>query len=303
MENLMSPRPCIDTAIDLLRGGALVVFPTETVYGLGADATNPLAVRRIFAAKGRPTDHPVIVHLPDAGHLDEWAHAHPLAGPLANKFWPGPLTMVLQRKPQVLNEVTGGRETVGLRVPSHPVAQELLSAFGGGIAAPSANRFGKISATSAAHVRSDFPAGIHLLDGGDCTIGIESTIVDLSNDTPALLRLGAIHQADLETITGPLPMGKTPAPGTLRSHYSPHTALHLSNDPDGDARRFADQGLSVAVLHAAPPAVYAKQLYAKLRQLDQKGVDLLVAEWAEETGMGPAINDRLQRAAAPESED
>ncbi|MEK7737911.1 MAG: L-threonylcarbamoyladenylate synthase, partial [Pseudomonadota bacterium] len=195
-------------AVTLLRAGELVAFPTETVYGLGADAANPAAVAKIFAAKGRPADHPLIVHLPSAEALDAWAREVPeSARKLAAAFWPGPLTLILKRQPQVPDAVTGGQDTVGLRVPDHPLALALLKAFDGGrfrgIAAPSANRYGRISPTSAAHVRAELGAAVPLvLDGGDCQVGIESTIVDLSRGTPRLLRPGAIGAADIAHVLG-----------------------------------------------------------------------------------------------------
>jgi L-threonylcarbamoyladenylate synthase len=197
-------RPEIERAVALLRRGELVAFPTETVYGLGADAANPAAVARIFAAKGRPADHPLIVHLPAAEHLARWARDIPAeAEKLAAAFWPGPLTLILKRQPQVPNAVTGGQDTVGLRVPSHPLALELLRAFEGGIAAPSANRFGRISPTTAAHVREELGERVPLvLDGGACPVGIESTILDLSRGVPVLLRPGAIGPADIARVLG-----------------------------------------------------------------------------------------------------
>jgi L-threonylcarbamoyladenylate synthase len=290
----------LDHAADLLRQGELVAFPTETVYGLGAAADQPLAVRRIFAAKGRPVDHPVIVHLPDASHLERWAHLDGTpARALAAAFWPGPLTLVLRRTDRVLDEVTGGRPTVGLRVPHHPVAHALLQAVGGGVAAPSANRFGRVSPTTAAHVRAEFGDAVHVLDGGPCVVGVESTIVDLSGDAPALLRPGGVPTEALEALLGPLPIGTTVAPGTLPGHYAPHTALRLSAHPAADAARLRAQGRTVATLPAGDPAPHARRLYAELRRLDALGVDVLVAELAPEAGLGRAINDRLRRAAYP----
>jgi len=188
---VMLDKPMIDEAVKRIREGRLVAFPTETVYGLGADASNPLAVRQIFAVKGRPADHPLIVHLADASQLDAWAHTTPMADKLAHTFWPGPLTLVLKRRAGVLDEVTGGLDTIGIRVPNHPMAQALLSQSGCGIAAPSANRFGRVSPTRAAHVRTEFGDRVFILDGGDCQVGVVRTIVDLSG-APALLRPGGI---------------------------------------------------------------------------------------------------------------
>src|SRR4249919_832993 len=190
----------IARAAAILRAGGLVAFPTETVYGLGADASSPAALGRMFAAKGRPSDHPVIVHLQAGEDLTHWARNIPVvAQQLADHFWPGPLTLVLRRAAGVLDAVTGGQETVGLRTPSHPIAQRLLKAFGGGIAAPSANRFGRVSPTTAQHVRDELGDALDLiLDGGPCEVGIESTIVDLSTGTPVLLRPGRIGVAEIE---------------------------------------------------------------------------------------------------------
>ena len=192
----------IKAAVTILRAGGLVVFPTETVYGLGADAANAAAVRKIFAAKGRPADHPVIVHLASDRDLTRWASDIPPAvRQLAERFWPGPLTLVVRRAKSVSDEVTGGQDTIGLRVPSHPIAQALLNAFGGGIAAPSANRFGHISPTTVRHVREELGDRVDLiLDGGACEVGIESTIVDVSGGTPVLLRPGRVSEEEIEAV-------------------------------------------------------------------------------------------------------
>ena len=288
----------IAEAVALLTAGDLVAFPTETVYGLGADASNPLAVRRIFAAKGRPADHPLIVHLTSAALLPAWAVSTVAAEALAAAFWPGPLTLVLQRVSGVLDEITGGRETVGLRVPDHPVARALLAAFGGGIAAPSANRFGRVSPTTAEHVVAELGEETFVLDGGPCRVGLESTIVDLSGARPALLRPGGISREALEAVLGPVAVGgTTAAPGTLPAHYAPRTALRIADHAETEAERLRAEGLTVAVLAAAAPEDYARQLYAELRRLDALGVDLLVAERVPEAGIGAAVNDRLSRAA------
>lgn len=307
-----------------LRRGELVAFPTETVYGLGADASDAAAVRRSFAAKGRPAEHPVIVHLASAGRLHHWAApVPPEAYRLAQRFWPGPLTMILPRAAHVLDVVTGGQTTVGLRVPDHPIAHALLEAFGGGIAAPSANRFGRISPTRAEHVRAELGDAVALvLDGGPSRVGLESTIVDLSGSEPALLRPGFVGVADLEAVLGrPLriPAGDhqtgTRAPGTLASHYAPSTPLVLV-EPAGLFVAIAgllDAGQQVAVLarrpaaetHAgvmwrvAPPeaAAYGHQLYGTLRELDALGCDSIVVEAVPDTDDWLAVRDRLRRAA------
>lgn len=299
----MSDAPLdITAATRLLLAGELVAFPTETVYGLGARARDPLAVRRVFAQKGRPADHPLIVHLLDASWLARWARLDtPLARrapELAAAHWPGPLTLILPRAAGVPDEVTGGLETVGLRVPDHPLARALLAGVGGGIAAPSANRFGQVSPTTAAHVRAEFGDEVAILDGGPCGVGVESTILDLSGSAPALLRPGGIPLAALERRLGPIVRGgATRAPGTLAAHYAPRTALRLTDDIPAERDRLAAQGLRVATLPAGPPADHARRLYAELRRLDALGVDVLVAERARPGGLGEAINDRLQRAA------
>ncbi|HSB47907.1 MAG TPA: L-threonylcarbamoyladenylate synthase [Burkholderiales bacterium] len=315
----------LSRAVAVLRAGGLVAFPTETVYGLGADAGNPAAVRRIFEAKGRPAAHPVIVHLADAVQLANWAREVPEAARrLARKFWPGPLTVILRRASAVSDVVTGGQDTVAVRVPAHRLAQQLLARFGGGIAAPSANRHGRVSATTAEHVRREFGAAVDcVLDGGEARIGIESTIVDLSGGHPALLRPGWITAAEIEQALGmPLraPAENAPrAPGTLAAHYAPQTPLTLV-----EGRRLAElaatltrQGKAVAVLAlsegralrpglqwiAAPrePAGYAHELYSNLRTLDAARCDAILVEQPPQAPEWAAINDRLARAAAGSS--
>src|SRR5690349_18882777 len=214
----------IKEAVGILRAGGLVAFPTETVYGLGADASNPEAVKKIYAAKGRPRNHPLIVHLANAAQLRDWAADVPHAAErLAQRFWPGPLTLVVKRAAHVNELVTGGQDTIALRVPSHAIAQALLGRFGGGIAAPSANRYGRVSATTAEHVRAEFGTTVDcVLAGGECDVGIESTIVDVSGADPALLRPGSITSGDIEALLGrPLGAarpGSPRAPGTLPKH-------------------------------------------------------------------------------------
>jgi L-threonylcarbamoyladenylate synthase len=322
-------RPEIERAVALLRAGDLVAFPTETVYGLGADAANPAAVAKIFAAKGRPADHPLIVHLPDASHLARWAHEIPAdAEKLADAFWPGPLTLILKRQPQVPDAVTGGQDTVGLRVPNHPLALELLAAFEGGIAAPSANRFGRISPTTAAHVREELGDRVPLvLDGGACPVGIESTILDLSRGVPVLLRPGAISAADIARVLGSAPETAAPHAGTPRvsgsldAHYAPRTPLQLVSS-DGllfALRNALVAGEKVAVLaptaqaishdlvtwkqSPAEPAGFAHDLYASLRELDALGCVRLLVQQPPAGENWLAVNDRLRRAAAGSGED
>jgi L-threonylcarbamoyladenylate synthase len=317
----------IDKAVAVLRAGGLVAFPTETVYGLGADASNPEAIRKIFAAKGRPHDHPLIVHVADAVQLANWARETPAAAAsLARRFWPGPLTIILRRAPGVSGLVTGGQETVALRVPSHPVAQALLRAFGGGIAAPSANRFGRVSATTAEHVRREFGTAVDcVLDGGAADVGIESTIVDVSGAEPILLRPGWITAQQLREVLGRplrLPDAQSPrAPGTLARHYAPQTPLMMM---EADlllelAASLTRQGKRVAVLarsvlqpllpgltwRAAPSdaSSYAHDLYNNLRELDAGGCDVILVEQPPNDVQWAAIMDRLTRAAAGTQEN
>ncbi len=318
----------IERAVAVLRAGGLVAFPTETVYGLGADASNAGAVAKIFAVKGRPSTHPVIVHLADAVQLAAWAGEIPdAARRLAHKFWPGPLTVILKRARGASDAVTGGQDTVALRVPSHPVARRLLACFGGGIAAPSANRHGRVSATTAEHVRGEFGAAVPcVLDGGESDVGIESTIVDLSGAAPRLLRPGWITADEIATALGaPLAQAGADAPrapGTLAAHYAPKTPLTLVEDAElliELARSLAKQGRKVAALalSAAQPAMdgvtwvaapreaggYAHALYANLRALDDAGCDAILVEKPPQTPEWAAINDRLARAAAAGAAD
>jgi len=309
----------IARAVDLLRAGDVVVFPTETVYGLGADAANPVAVAKIFALKGRPESHPVIVHLADAAQLEAWAREIPdRALKLARTFWPGPLTLILKRAPGVLDAVTGGQDTVGLRVPSHPVARSLLDAFGGGIAGPSANRFGRVSPTTAMHVFADFALELPLiLDGGACAVGIESTIVDLSGEHPRLLRPGGVPATAIEDTLGE-PLGKPDAqapraPGSHAAHYAPRAQVRLAKRLEildalasHKGRRLGVLALEVTVprlnasLQRVVPVVaaqYAHDLYAHLRALDAQNVDIILVEAPPQSAAWTAINDRLARAA------
>ncbi len=308
----------VNQAAALLRAGQLVAFPTETVYGLGADASQPLAVARIFAAKGRPADHPLIVHLADLSALPNWAAQTPGdAQKLAERFWPGPLTLILQKRPEVPAAVSGGQNSVGLRVPSHPVALALLEAFGGGIAAPSANRFGRISPTTAAHVAQEFPDGLPLiLDGGPCQVGIESTIVDFTSGRAVLLRPGGIALDALAAVLGYRPGAPTHASprasGTLAQHYAPHTPTDLVQSSALDARA-AELSASLAVLaRREAPAhfsglwlrapegaeAYAAQLYAALRLMDAAGVARILVEAPPHGPEWAAVNDRLRRASS-----
>ncbi len=313
----------VQEAAVILRHGGLVAFPTETVYGLGADAGNPAAVARLYAVKARPRNHPLIVHIGNAGQLERWANDVPaLARRLAERFWPGPLTLILRRSARVPDAVTGGQETVGLRVPDHPLALALLAAFGGGIAAPSANRFGRLSPTTAAHVRSELGDAVdRILDGGPCRVGIESTIVDLSTGRPRLLRPGAITPTELEAAMGePLAevVGDRPrVSGSLASHYAPQTPLRLvpATALPAEVTRRLGNGERVAVLartvslQPAPcvwqpmptePAAYMHDLYAQLRALDSLQLDCLLVEAPPPAAAWRAVQDRLARAAHPD---
>ncbi|HZF19954.1 MAG TPA: L-threonylcarbamoyladenylate synthase [Burkholderiales bacterium] len=306
--------PSIKQAAATLRRGGLVAFPTETVYGLGADASNPAAVARIYAVKGRPSSHPVIVHIGGAADLDRWAREVPAhAAALAARFWPGPLTLVLRRASGVGDGLTGGQDTIGLRVPGHPVALELLREFGGGIAAPSANRFGRISPTTAEHVRNDLGPDVDLiLDGGACEIGIESTIVDLSRGMPVLLRpgrIGAFEIADAIGVAPHPPDSHAPrAPGTLEAHYAPRRPLRLVPPREWSLRDSSRSGVmsfrprpagdtSVTWIRASSdPQRYGHDLYANLRALDSSECDEILVEEPPSSAEWSAIRDRLARA-------
>jgi len=317
----------IARAAALLRAGRLVAFPTETVYGLGADAGNADAVRAIFAAKGRPADHPLIVHLPDAALLAHWARTVPAgARRLADAFWPGPLTLILPRTAHAADVVTGGQDSVGLRVPSHPVARALLHAFaaagGTGVAAPSANRFGRISPTTPQHVADDLAGRVALIvDGGASDVGIESTIVAFAGNRATLLRPGGVAAADIERVLGePLAAaaGAPRASGTLASHYAPHTPARLVAGAEL-ASALGALPAPVAVLArtvdrpaafggawiAAPtdPAGYAHDLYANLRALDASRAAAIVVETVPDDAAWQAVRDRLERATRGDADD
>lgn len=313
----------IEHAAAVLRAGKLVAFPTETVYGLGADASNIVAVRKIFAAKQRPADHPLIVHLADMSGLKHWASVVPReAWTLAETFWPGPLTLVLPRAAHVASELTGGQSTIALRVPSHPVARRLLQAFGGGIAGPSANRFGHLSPTTAADVREELGAAVDfILDGGECPVGIESTIVGFRGESPVILRPGMITAeqiaATLQTEVV-LPTQSSPrVSGSLASHYAPRTPMKVvsadrlestirSEAVRGPvavlARRGRPGNTRAALWQVAPQtaAEYAHHLYGLLRRMDRAGCRLIIAEAAPDLPEWVAIRDRLTRASTPE---
>lgn len=325
----------IVVAAALLRAGGIVAFPTETVYGLGADVSNLSAVRRVFEIKKRPVDHPLIVHFADSSRLHHWAREIPeQAWQLAEYFWPGPLTLILPRSRHVPENVTGGQDTVGLRVPDHPVALALLNALGpeGALAAPSANRFGRLSPTTAAHVREELGDAVDMvLDGGACKVGLESTIVGFNNQTALVLRPGGISLEALEEVLGSkvVATGRKKqavrVPGSLASHYAPDTPLELwpTESLWQRAIELEAEGLRTAIMtwsgqnperperknwtHLAMPAepeVYGSRLYATLRRLDHEHFDRLLIETPPDDPAWMAIADRLQRAASciPDSE-
>jgi len=307
----------IRRAVEVLRAGGLVAFPTETVYGLGADASNRAAVARLYAAKGRPAAHPVIVHCASAEAAFAWAReVPPAARRLAARFWPGPLTLILRRSERAGDFVTGGADTVGLRVPSHPVARELLEAFGAGVAAPSANLYGRVSATTAAHVREDLAERADLvLDAGPSPIGIESTIVDLSRGRAVLLRPGAITRVQLEEALGERLAERDeaapPHPGGQARHYAPRTPVQRVAPHELDSAIAALAGDAAVLAFSRPderveywirmprdPERYAQRLYAALRELDEAGCARILVELPPEAPEWEAVHDRLRRAAA-----
>ena len=320
----------IDAGARALEAGKLVAFPTETVYGLGADAENPAAVAAIYAAKGRPQDHPVIVHVAPGASLDYWCADIPAeAHQLADAFWPGPLTMILKRAPNIPDAVSGGQDTVGIRCPSHPVAIRLLQAFKGGqggVAAPSANKFGHVSPTTAQHVRDEFGDAVGenariaaVLDGGQSEVGIESTIVDLSRlatHGPVLLRPGHISAEAIAAVIDRMPArpdaAAPRASGTLESHYAPHTPVAMQDTAtlNSTLARLHAAGRKVALIHysalpathaevALPPTPegFAHALYAALRAMDGVGADVILVEAPPQDGAWLGVNDRLRRAA------
>jgi L-threonylcarbamoyladenylate synthase len=311
-------------AADVVARGGLVAFPTETVYGLGADATRADAIARVFAVKGRPAAHPLIVHVAERAPLDDYAREVPdAARALAAAFWPGPLTIILRRGARIAAEATGGADTVGLRVPAHPLALALLDRSGVPIAAPSANRFGRVSPTTADHVAADLGDDVeYLLDGGPCAVGVESTIVDLSEpDHPSLLRPGGVAREAIERVLGRSLAAASRdirAPGTLPSHYAPNArVIAVAPSSLGSTARAAGPRTAVlapasVIAHASLPAdlarvalpdepeAAARALYAALRELDARGVETIVAALPGDlSGVSEAIADRLRRAAGP----
>jgi L-threonylcarbamoyladenylate synthase len=319
------PQDEIDQAVEALREGEVVAFPTETVYGLGADASNPEAIRRIFELKGRPATHPLIVHIDHPRALERWAlQAPPAATALAEKFWPGPLSLVRRRAPAVDLAITGGQDTVAVRVPGHPVAQQLLRAFGSGIAAPSANRYGRISSTRPEHVRDEFGDAVRIvLDGGDCKIGLESTIVSCVDTVPRILRPGALTLTQLRAVVPELQAGPDAGaprvPGSDAKHYAPRTPLSIvpSRTLEEVVGQLTEHREKIAVLAMRPPRVankymtwinagrradvYARELYVNLRTLDKSGAREILVEEVPAGEAWDAVRDRLHRAASAEN--
>lgn len=315
----------VEEAAAALRAGLLVAFPTETVYGLGADAANPAAVARIYRAKGRPAGHPLIVHVADRDRAGAWMAVDPATEArvdrLARRFWPGPLTIVVPRSPLAAAETVGGRDTIGLRVPAHPVALDLLRAFGGGVAAPSANRFGRVSPTTAAHVLTDLDGLVDVvIDGGPSQVGVESTIVELVGPTAVLLRPGGVAREALEDALGQPVVdgrgGESRASGMLASHYAPVASVELIDaDADALARALDRWPAADRVGVIAPRRVdhqpswvlpadadgYARHLYAALRAADDAGVTHLLVVPPVSGPLLDAVLDRLTKAAAPRS--
>ena len=318
----------IAAAADALAAGQLVGLPTETVYGLAADAGSDAAVRGIFAAKGRPADHPLIVHVASAEAVETVATEVPaFARKLIDAFWPGPLTLILPRRPGVADAAAGGHPTIGLRCPAHPVAQALLAACAArgvhGLAAPSANRFGRVSPTTAAHVAAEFGDELLVLDGGACAVGIESTIIDCTRGAPVLLRPGQLARADIERVAGKRLLSKEElsapdpqAPGTLSAHYAPRAKLRLmgARELRTALELLGAEGRHIAVWSRAPlrptsraivlrrmpddAAAAAQQLFAVLRGFDDAGARLIWVETPPDDPAWDGVRDRLQRAAA-----
>lgn len=311
----------LSVAVEALRNGEVVAFPTETVYGLGANAQHLAAVQKVFELKGRPASHPLIVHLDNPRYLHRWARGvSPAAEKLAAAFWPGALTLVLPRAEGVLDAVTGGQDSIAVRVPSHPMAQQLLTAFGGGIVAPSANRFGRVSPTRAEHVRDEFGDAVSvILDGGECQIGLESTIVDCTGEKPRILRPGMLNIGALKKVVPEIGIGGGDAPrvpGSEPAHYAPVTPLRIVPGDEIDARvqTASAGGRRIAVLAHRPPLrtypsvtwvnagsradKFAHDLYAHLRTLDKTGCELLLVQEVPRSDAWAAIYDRLKRAAA-----
>ena len=295
----------LEKVLKIIQNGEPCAIPTETVYGLAASIDNPLAIRRVFALKERPINHPLIIHASSISMAEQYAYFTELAISIGQRFWPGPLTLILPKRDTVPTEVTGGLNTVGIRIPNHTMTRMLIELHGIPLAAPSANKFGKISPTTADHILNDHEYTIPVLDGGPCSIGVESTILDLSVCPPAIRRLGAIGEDLLQEFIPTFGQSLTPTSGTHKAHYAPSTSLLLSNNIEEDFRRLSAQGLNVATIRLMNSDQYAQRLYAKLRELDTLGVDVLIAEHPHNDTLGLAVLDRLNRASvgAPSLKD
>lgn len=296
----------IAKAVSVLRRDSLVAIPTETVYGLAARATSPMAIRKIFVVKGRPISHPLILHIAKTDDLQRWAtDIPPLAQKLVDTFWPGPLTIVVKRSANVCDEITGGRDTVAIRCPDHKVTTELLARLDDAIVAPSANRFGKVSPTTANHVANDLGRDVEvILDGGDCKIGLESTIVDCTTHPPQILRAGAITVEAIERVCQlaiDAPTGESRASGMLEKHYAPNCIVELAfSRKDAEARLanlVIDGRIAEIFDFGSDLEKYAHELYSRLREADKRSVDVVVVVKPPMTGIGIAINERLKKAS------
>ena len=296
----------IDECVEMLRAGSVIGIPTETVYGLAAIATNSSAINLVFTTKERPTSHPLILHIADVSMLDDWAtNISSEARALCKKFWPGPLTLILHKSDKVLTEVTGGRDTVAIRCPNHSVTTKLLKKLNDAVVAPSANKFGKVSPTTAQHVVNDLGSDISIvLDGGDCSIGLESTIIDCTTTPPQLLRTGAITAEQILrecNITVVAASGESRAPGMLEKHYAPVCRVVLvSSSQEGliEAQRYVADGFKVRLLDLTEDLdKFARLLYSSLRTADKDGINVAIVVRAPMKGIGFAINERLEKAA------
>ena len=298
----------IEFAIEALRRDELVAIPSETVYGLAARATSPTAIKKIFELKGRPPSHPLILHIAKSSDLDKWSLNLPLvAKVLTEQYWPGPLTIVVERNANVSDEITGGRDTVAIRCPDHKITTDLLMRLDDAIVAPSANRFGKVSPTSAEHVFADLGHDVEIiLDGGECSIGLESTIIDCTTTPPQLLRAGAITVEQIETECEVLVVsatGESRASGMLDTHYAPECRIEIfDNRMQAETRQLelSQLGTTSEILDFGDDlALYAHSLYARLRDADQRNIDVVIAVKPPFAGIGVAINERLKKAANP----
>lgn len=319
MNNIIKPNN-IDVAADLLKSGQVVAIPTETVYGLAADISNKTAVKQIFALKGRPENHPLIIHISNIEQLSRYAVQIPdYALQLARHFWPGPLTLVLFKSNLVGDWVTGGQDTVGIRMPKHPLALQLIEQVGSPLAAPSANRFGKISPTQPEHVRAEFSDGIHILEGGSCEVGIESTIIDATqHDVCTILRPGMVSKQQVQAILGSKVIVQEPTSnsrkvsGTLKSHYAPNKPTFMFDDASTLQTLIEEHGNAYGLYLSEPYAAqfqqasrmpanehaYAQSIYDALRKADNSGQDIILIEKPPFSAEWAAIIDRLERSCA-----